>query len=132
MRSRGERDDDDRKQVKRAVAAAYRKIYAVIRRIPRGRVMTYGAVARLAGLPRGARMVGYALRSSDGRLPWQRVLGLRRPGLAHVSIKDPVGGALQRKLLVKEGVRFNPDDTIDLDRYGAGPERPGPHRRRRG
>ena len=109
--------------MQRVVSAAYRRIYAVVVRIPRGRVMTYGAVARLAGLPRGARVVGYAMKASRG-IPWQRVVGLRRAGVAHVTIKDPVGGALQRDLLQKEGVRFSDDGAIDLERYGAGPERP--------
>ena len=50
------------------------KIRATIRRIPRGKVSTYGAVAKAAGFPRGARQVVAALRSGVG-LPWQRVLG---------------------------------------------------------
>jgi methylated-DNA-protein-cysteine methyltransferase-like protein len=124
--------------IQRAVSAAYRRIYAVVARIPRGRVMTYGAVARLAGMPRGARVVGYAMSScqsrSDRPVPWQRVVGLRRAGTARVSIKDPVGGAEQRRLLEREGVRFSDDDGIDLERYGVGPETPrgGGSRKRRG
>lgn len=50
------------------------KILAAIRRIPRGKVSTYGAVAKAAGMPRGARQVVAALRGAAG-LPWQRVLG---------------------------------------------------------
>ena len=54
----------------------YQRIYAVVRRIPRGRVASYGQIAELAGIPRHARQVGYALHhlSSDSDVPWQRVL----------------------------------------------------------
>ena len=109
--------------IRRVVSDTYARIYDVIRRIPRGRVMTYGDVAALAGMPRGARVVGYALRTSGGRVPWQRVVGRKGPTLAQVTIKDPIGGAEQRVLLEKEGVRFDANDAIDLERYGAGPPR---------
>jgi methylated-DNA-protein-cysteine methyltransferase-like protein len=99
-------------------SSTFARILAVVRRIPRGSVMTYGQVAAAAGMPRGARVVGYALRGCKGAVPWQRVVGLRRKGRAHVTLKDPVGAALQRKLLEKEGVRFTRDDAIDLARYG--------------
>ncbi len=101
-------------------ARAFDRIYAVVKRIPRGRVMTYGQVAKLAGMPRGARVVGYAMRASlSGKpLPWQRVIGLRRPGIGQVTIKDPIGGALQRKLLLRECVRFRLDGGIDLETFG--------------
>ncbi len=98
----------------------FQRILAVIRRIPRGRVMTYGQVAAAAGLPRGARVVGYALRGCHGAVPWQRVVGLRRKGRAHVTIKDPVGAAVQRQMLEREGVAFTRDGAIDLERYGVG------------
>jgi methylated-DNA-protein-cysteine methyltransferase-like protein len=109
--------------VRSSTARVFDRILDVIRAIPRGKVMTYGEVARVAGLPRGARVVGYALRAAKGRVPWQRVVGLRRRGLAHVTIKDPVGAALQRRLLEKERVRFTRDGAIELARFGAlGPE----------
>jgi methylated-DNA-protein-cysteine methyltransferase related protein len=105
--------------VEASTARAFDRILDVIRAIPRGRVMTYGEVARVAGLPRGARVVGYALRAAKGRVPWQRVVGLRRRGVAHITIKDPIGAAMQKKLLEKEKVRFTRDGAIDLARYGA-------------
>src|SRR5262245_47599158 len=105
--------------VKKVVSDAYRRIYAVARKIPRDRVMTYGAVA---GLARGARVVGYAMNAGLVPVPWQRVVGLKRRGVGRVSIKDPVGGARQRQLLEREGVRFDGDGGISLARYGAGPE----------
>ena len=103
------------------VSRAYSRIYSIVSRIPRGSVMTYGQVARLAGMPRGARTVGYALRAGlhSRPLPWQRVMGQWRPGMAHVTIKDAVGGALQRTLLEREGVRFTSGGIVDLARYGA-------------
>jgi methylated-DNA-protein-cysteine methyltransferase related protein len=97
---------------------ASERILDVVRAIPRGHVMTYGEVARAAGLPRGARVVGYALRAAKGRVPWQRVVGLRRKGWGHITIKDPVGAALQRQMLERERVRFTRDEAIDLARYG--------------
>ena len=91
------------------------RIWEAVRRIPRGRVATYGQIAALVGMPRGARVVGYALRAdAGGALPWQRVLGLRRKGIAQVSIKDPVGGAYQRKLLEREGVLARCRALIEL------------------
>ena len=54
----------------------YTRIYNVVKRIPRGRVASYGQIAELAGIPRHARQVGYALHhlSDDSGVPWQRVL----------------------------------------------------------
>jgi methylated-DNA-protein-cysteine methyltransferase-like protein len=102
------------------LARLYRDIYAVIRRIPKGRVATYGQVAILAGLPRGARVVGRALQASSRaqRLPWQRVIGKRGPGTGKISIHDPVGAAIQRKLLEAEGVSITDAGSIPLARYG--------------
>jgi methylated-DNA-protein-cysteine methyltransferase related protein len=91
----------------------------VVRRIPRGRVLTYGQVAELAGHPGSARAVGAAMRASTGRgLPWQRVVGAHARGMAKVAILDPVGGAVQRALLEEEGVVFTASGTIALARYG--------------
>jgi methylated-DNA-protein-cysteine methyltransferase-like protein len=98
--------------------AAY---YRIVRRIPRGEVTTYGAVALLAGKPRGARQVGYALAALRGtrhRVPWQRVLGTRARGFAAVSILDPMGAAVQRDLLEREGVRFDERGRVALEQFG--------------
>jgi methylated-DNA-protein-cysteine methyltransferase-like protein len=77
------------------------QIRVVIRKIPRGRVTTYGAVATAAGFPSAARQVAWALRGTDGRLPWHRVLGsggkILLPGSA---------GADQKLRLESEGVAF--------------------------
>jgi methylated-DNA-protein-cysteine methyltransferase-like protein len=97
---------------------SYRRIFDVVVRIPRGRVMTYGQVAEAAGLRGAARLVGYAMHALGSRVPWQRVMGTRRAGLAHVSIKDAMGGAQQRLLLEQEGVTFSPSGAVDLGRFG--------------
>jgi methylated-DNA-protein-cysteine methyltransferase-like protein len=87
------------KQPKNA-GAALLKIERAIRAIPRGKVSTYGAIARAAGLPGGARLVARVLRRSYG-LPWQRVLG------AGGAIKLTGDNAIEQRLrLEAEGVRF--------------------------
>jgi alkylated DNA nucleotide flippase Atl1/3-methyladenine DNA glycosylase AlkD len=100
------------------------KLYAVIRRIPPGRVATYGQIAALAGLQRRARMVGQALRSTpDGlEIPWHRVINAQ-------GTVSPRGGlgveeGYQRHLLEEEGVVFNKRGRIDLDRFGWDPDSP--------
>jgi methylated-DNA-protein-cysteine methyltransferase-like protein len=105
----------------RDLPAGWESIYAVVRRIPRGRVTTYGAVAALLGRPRGARQVGYALAALRGTrhdVPWHRVLGARSRGRAAVSILDPMGAAVQGAKLRKEGVRFDERGMVDLGRHG--------------
>jgi methylated-DNA-protein-cysteine methyltransferase-like protein len=105
----------------RELPSGWEAIYAVVRRIPRGRVTTYGAVAALLGKPRGARQVGYALaalRGSRHDVPWQRVLGARSRGRAGVSILDPMGAAVQEAKLRGEGIRFDDRGMVNLGRYG--------------
>ncbi len=97
--------------------------YRIVRLIPRGRITTYGVVAALAGHPRSARHVGFALaalkETGGGRgVPWQRVLASRPRNRAAVTIRDPVGGALQRGLLESEGVTFDERGHVSLDRFG--------------
>lgn len=105
----------------RSLPAGWAEVYRIVRRIPRGRVATYGAVALAAGKPRAARQVGYALAALRGAkhdVPWQRVLGARPRGLAAISILDPVGAAVQQRLLEKEGIRFDERGRVDLSRCG--------------
>lgn len=98
--------------------SAYEIYYAVVRRVPRGRVATYGTVAREAGFPGRARQVGYALAAlPDGSdVPWQRIVNAR----GEVSARSAALGyeRLQHTLLEAEGVRFDASGRIDLDRYG--------------
>lgn len=95
----------------------YSRIYAVIRRIPRGKVATYGQIADLAGLPKQPRLVGYALFSSseDDKLPWQRVVNAK--GEISYSPARQKADHLQRALLESEGIVFNERGRIDLKRY---------------
>ncbi len=92
------------------------RIYSVVRRIPRGKVATYGQVAVLAGLPGGARQVGRALSRLDAEdVPWQRVVNAqgRISARASPGIVEP----LQKQLLESEGVVFGRGDRIDLDLF---------------
>lgn len=100
--------------------ALYEHIYAVVRQIPRGRVVTYGQIAELAGIPGAPRVVGAAMRASvpEMGLPWQRVVGKRSSNRAYISIPDRVGSQIQRALLEQEGVEFSSAATIALDRFG--------------
>lgn len=100
-----------------ATGSSYERIYAVIRRIPRGRVTTYGAVATLAGLDGQARLVGYALSAlRDGSsVPWHRVINAQ----GRLSLdRDPSGAGLtQRMRLEREGVAFI-GGRVSLARFG--------------
>ena len=92
------------------------RIYAVVARIPRGRVATYGQIALLAGLPRRARLVGHVLRvlPSGSDLPWHRVVNAQ----GKISPRGDLLGHedLQAHLLEREGVRFT-GGAISLARY---------------
>jgi methylated-DNA-protein-cysteine methyltransferase-like protein len=101
----------------------YRKIYAVVARIPRGRVATYGQVAALAGLPGHARQVGTALGSlPDGaEVPWQRVINARGEVSPRGDGPRGLAEGFQRHLLEEEGVRFDERGRVDLDRFGWDP-----------
>lgn len=90
------------------------RIYSVVSRIPRGRVATYGQIARLASLPGQARLVGYALSSlpERSRIPWHRVVNAR----GQISARRDGGPAsiLQRLRLERERVRFDSRGCIRL------------------
>ena len=94
----------------------FERIYTVVRRIPQGKVASYGQVAALAGNPRWARVVGYALHVNPepGVIPCHRVVmadGRVAPGFAFG------GPDVQRALLEAEGVRFREDGTVDMAVY---------------
>lgn len=100
-------------------------MYAVVRRIPKGRVATYGQVARLAGLGPNARLAGYALHAmpKHALIPWHRVINAR----GRISL-SPLSGAdvTQRLLLEREGVKFDGRGRIDLKHYGWKPNLKSP------
>lgn len=97
-------------------------VYAVARRVPRGRVTTYGAIAAMLGQPRAARAVGFALNALKDRaddddaadVPWQRVINAQ----GRISIVNrEFGAAEQAARLRAEGVEVSDELRIDLDRY---------------
>jgi methylated-DNA-protein-cysteine methyltransferase-like protein len=98
--------------------STYDRFYEVVRRVPLGRVTTYGAVAQAAGLPGRARQVGYSMAAlqGDSDVPWHRVINAR----GEVSARR--GGSaferIQRAMLESEGVRFDARGRVDLDRFG--------------
>jgi methylated-DNA-protein-cysteine methyltransferase-like protein len=99
------------------------RIYAVVKRIPRARVASYGQVARIAGLASHARLVGYAMAALPDatRVPWQRVVNAQ----GRVSPRSVPGfDSLQRALLEREGVKFDAAGRIDLTRFGWKPRAP--------
>jgi len=93
----------------------YDRIYAVVRRIPHGRVATYGQIADLAGLDGRARQVGYAMRTlTIEGVPWHRVVNSR----GQISARsEPGGDLIQRQLLEREGVVFDAADRLKLEHY---------------
>jgi methylated-DNA-protein-cysteine methyltransferase-like protein len=145
--ARPERDDSTRAEeangalafrshTTRGLDSSYARIYAAVRRIPRGRVATYGLIARVAGLPGHARQVGYALHAlrdeadDDGEIgkgssrarktkrardvPWQRVINSR----GEISLRAERGSEqLQRALLEQEGVVFDAAGRVSLARF---------------
>lgn len=95
---------------------AFEKIYEVVKKIPRGRVATYGQIARLAGNERWARVVGYALHANPepDEIPCFRVVN-RFGGLAPAFAFGGID--VQAKLLRQEGIEVRPDNTVDLDKF---------------
>jgi methylated-DNA-protein-cysteine methyltransferase-like protein len=104
------------------VSESYARIYAAVKRVPRGRVATYGQIAEIAGMPGAARQVGYALNATPKgmRIPWQRVINAK----GEVSRRaDPDDEIRQRRLLEAEGIRFDSRGRIPLERYRWKPRR---------
>jgi methylated-DNA-protein-cysteine methyltransferase related protein len=89
-------------------------VYALVRAIPEGQVLSYGRVAQLLGVPNGARAVGWAMANlihGDHNVPWFRVVNAQ----GRVSIKgSPEGAAEQRARLEAEGVVFDEHDALDM------------------
>ena len=128
--------------MKDTARTSYARIYAVIARVPRGRVATYGQIAGEAGLPGHARMVGYALSAlpEGSRVPWHRIvnaagrISLRSGGADGSGLgsgSDRPMDKIQRFLLEKEGVRFGDSGAILLRKFrwrpaGSRPGKPGP------
>lgn len=97
--------------------SVFEKIYAEVCKIPKGKVATYGQIALIAGNPRWARVVGYALHNNPAPMviPCHRVVN-REGKVAEAFVFG--GGSAQRQLLESEGVKFGADGCIDLKIYG--------------
>jgi methylated-DNA-protein-cysteine methyltransferase-like protein len=98
-------------------ADTYKRIYAVVKKVPRGRVATYGQIAAIAGIPRHARQVGYALHAlpAESKLPWHRVINARGEISPRTWSENHL---LQRILLEDEGVEFDASGRVSLLRFG--------------
>jgi len=96
---------------------SYQRIYTVVSMIPKGCVATYGQIAELAGLPRQARLVGYALNvlPKGTRIPWHRVINSQ----GKISLRSEGEGSdnRQMRLLKREKVKFNQKGIVDLKTY---------------
>lgn len=88
--------------------AFFEQVYDLVRQIPQGQVASYGQLARMLGRPRGARLVGWAMRRCPDGLPWQRVV------MADGGIAGGEFSGLRRALLRDEGVPFLPDGRVDM------------------
>ena len=99
----------------------YEAVYRVVRKIPKGRVMTYGQIATILGAPRAARAVGYAMRASPGQIPWQRVINIKCQISARSQVERPI---IQKILLESEGVLFDNTGACDLERLRWEPRNP--------
>jgi methylated-DNA-protein-cysteine methyltransferase-like protein len=96
------------------------KVYAIVRAIPAGRVMTYGQIAEILGEGYTARTVGYVMHGADDQnVPWQRVINAKG---ACSTGKMTVPVDLQQRLLQEEGVKFTGKGTCDLEKYRWYPE----------
>lgn len=91
----------------------FESVYDIVRRIPRGKVLSYGMIACMLGYPNRARYVGYAMRCCPDDIPWQRVVK------ADGSIAGGGYAELRRALLVSEGVSFLSDGRVDMEKHTA-------------
>jgi methylated-DNA-protein-cysteine methyltransferase-like protein len=95
----------------------FARVYALVRRVPRGRVVTYGQVAAMLGVPRGARAVGWAMRALPeelgARVPWHRVVGAG----GRISPRGGPGPEIQRRRLRAEKVAFR-GACVDMREHG--------------
>jgi len=91
------------------------KVKEIMKKIPPGKVATYGQIAAYAGNPHATRQVVWILYSSSQKdnLPWHRVVNSK----GRISLKLNYGYETQKELLEKEGITFDKDDNIDFDRY---------------
>jgi len=111
--------------------SAWDAVHKLVRRIPRGRVMTYGQIATLIENRLSARAVGWAMHGCPEGVPWQRVINAA--GRCSTDRIPDIPEGLQRAMLESEGVSFRENGSVDLTRYRWVPpeHRPRPTPRRR-
>lgn len=107
-------------EIREDPAGAFQQVYALVRLIPEGRVMTYGQIATFLESNLSPRAVGWAMAKSPEGVPWQRVVNAS--GGCSTRRRPDMPPDLQQRLLEKEGVRFDSGDALDLDRYRWTPE----------
>lgn len=94
------------------------QVYDIVARIPAGRVATFGQIANMIGRPRMARFVGYASNNKNSwHLPWHRVV-FKDGSLCHAGFFEQ-----QYRALKAEGVKFNKDKQVLMNKYQWNPER---------
>ena len=86
----------------------YRRVYDIVEKIPYGKTISYGEIARLLGQPRAAKMVGWAMRRCPENLPWQRVI------MSDGSIAGGEHADARKAMLEAEGAPFLPDGRVDI------------------
>ena len=86
----------------------FKRVYSIVEKIPYGKTISYGEIARLLGQPRAAKVVGWAMRCCPEHLPWQRVI------MSDGSITGGTFADTRRALLESEGVPFLPDGRVDI------------------
>lgn len=99
----------------------FEEVYGVVKKVPEGKVATYGQIARILGQPAKAKIVGWALYSnpSQSGIPCHRVVNRK----GYLSGGGAFGGiGVQKELLEAEGIIFDESGTIDLDKYLWKPE----------
>jgi methylated-DNA-protein-cysteine methyltransferase-like protein len=105
-----------------ARSSNYERIYAIIRRIPKGKVATYGQIAMMAGMAGHARQVGYALHvlPDNSNVPWHRVINAK----GRISLRsNDMWSSIQKAILLAEGISFDADDRIPFAEHGWQPKR---------
>jgi methylated-DNA-protein-cysteine methyltransferase-like protein len=102
------------------------RVYEIVRRIPRGRVMTYGQIAYILGKGYTPRTVGFVMHStSESKIPWQRVINSQgRCSTGRIVLPSD----MQQRLLEREGVKFDATGRCDLQTFLWHPEQKKPAR----
>ncbi len=90
-------------------------VISIIKQIPKGKVATYGLIAKLSGNSKASRQISFILNSCSEKynLPWYRVINSK----GQISLKKNYGYELQKELLENEGVVFDEKDCVDLNKY---------------